>query len=394
MNADPNLSVVSLPPAGVADPAQLVDAAWAAFHSRDWDRAERTWAALRAAFPNMVIGYSAAVTTLRDAGRLEEAAAMAQAALARFPHEATAHCEAAWLVAAQGNHAAAVGLWAGIRERFPEEWVAWFGGARSLRAMGDGAGAEALLGAGAAQFPKQAVLLTEYASAAVQRHDWPEAARRWAVARQNAPDHPAGYVGGGQAARELGAADEAEAILRDAVERFPSDPAASIEYAWVAHRKRDWARAAERWTDVRARFPRHPVGYSAGAQALREAERYQEAEALLREADSLFPDETFGPTELAWLAFVRRDYAEAVRRWEYVRSLFPKLVGGYTEAIHPLRAANRLAEAEQLLVQAILRFPNEASPAIELASLALHRRDWVQADRLFSILRERFPDHI
>jgi tetratricopeptide (TPR) repeat protein len=397
MSADQEAPLITRPqrPAEIqGDPATFIKSAWEAFHSRDWDEAGRRWALLRQKFPDILIGHSAAVTTLREAGRLDDADAMAEQMLQRFPNEPPAHCEQAWLIAARGNHPEAAARWAEVRQRFPNEWVAYFGGARALRETGDTSGAEALLGAGAAKFPTEPVLLTEFASAAVNRRDWVEASRRWATAREHAPNHPGGYTGGARSARELGRYDEADMLLRQAMERLASDATPVIEYAWVSHIQRDWSEAIRRWEQVRTRFPDNLIGYTNGAQALRSAERFDEAESVLLQAAKVFPNETGPVTELAWLAFVRRDFEESVRRWDVVRDRFPNLVSGYLDTVHPLRSLKRTADAERILIQAVLKFPGEFAPAAEIASIALARRDWEQAGRLYAILRDRFPNQI
>jgi tetratricopeptide (TPR) repeat protein len=308
------------------DLGPLINNAWQAFHKRDWDEADRRWARVRERFPDALIGYSAAITTQREAGRLDAAEAMAERMLERFPNEPAALNEQAWLIAARGRHAEAVVRWASIRERFPKEWVPYLGGARALRETGHVAEAETLLRAGTDQFPSELVLLTELAAGATNRRDWPE--------------------------------------------------------------------AIQRWEKVRLRFPAQLSGYTNGAQALRAAERFDDAEALLLQAAEVFPNETGPATELAWLAFIRRDFEESVRRWDVVRNRFPNLISLYLDSVHPLRSLQRIADAERILIQAALRFPGDFGPAAELAAMALVRRDWVQAERLYAILRDRFPNQV
>jgi tetratricopeptide (TPR) repeat protein len=327
MTTDDNVALQVRPAVGQdADPGPLIRSAWEAFHSRQWDEAERRWARLRAEFPDVLIGYSAAVTTLREAGRLDVAEAMAEQVVARFPDQPAALNEQVWLISVRGRHPEAIARWASIRQRFPNEWVPYLGGARAFLAVGDAVGARALLRAGADKFPGELVLLTEL--------------------------------------------------------------------AWVAANRRDWPEAIQCWAEIRTRFPGRLVGYISGAQALRSASRFAEAETLLLQAEQAFPDETGPATELAWLAYVRRDLDEAARRWEAVRTRFPDLISGYLDCVHPLRGLKRLADAERILVQAALRFPNDAAPAMALASLTLSQRDWPQAERLHAILRQRFPDQI
>ena len=69
----------------VSDPTSIIRSAWAAFHGRDWNEASHRRALLRHNFPDILIGYSAAVATLREAGRVDDADAMAEQTLRRFP---------------------------------------------------------------------------------------------------------------------------------------------------------------------------------------------------------------------------------------------------------------------------------------------------------------------
>ena len=48
---------------------------------------------------------------------------------------------------------------------------------------------------------------------------------------------------------------EADELLCAAVARITSNLALHLEYARSAHRRKDWAVAAERWALVRERFP-------------------------------------------------------------------------------------------------------------------------------------------
>src|SRR5947209_267458 len=116
-------------------------------------------------------------------------------------------------------------------------------------------------------------------------------------------------------ARDSGDFAAADALLTEAIERFPAERNLVLEHAWVAHVRHDWPEAAKRWSRVRESHGSYAVGYSAGAAALRETGRFDEAEALLIGAISRFPDEAQPAIEFALVAHARRDWGVAIGRW-------------------------------------------------------------------------------
>src|SRR5207249_2399253 len=103
---------------------------------------------------------------------------------------------------------------------------------------------------------------------------------RWQRVRERHGALSVGYTAGAVALRELGRLDEAAVLLDEAAARFPDEPAPVVERAWLAHHGRDWATANRLWEAVRRQFPGQIAAYTGAAQALREADRLDDAEAL------------------------------------------------------------------------------------------------------------------
>src|SRR4051794_10431068 len=200
------------------------------------------------------------------------------------------------------------------------------GGAASARARGTG---RALL-LQAAKLLRDPGPLVEWALTAHHRRDWAEALKRWNAVRANFPDSGNAYSLGAAALRELGRLDEAEDLLRDAFERSPPDFSLFVERARIAEMRGDMTEAQQRWAALKAAFPRHSLGYTAEARALRHLGLMDAAEALLANALDLFPDDTGVGAEYAWLAQIARDWEGAVNRWEQLRSRHPDLPVGYS----------------------------------------------------------------
>ena len=131
--------------------------------------------------------------------------------------------------------------------------------------------------------------LIEYATLAQRRRDWPEAERRWASIHELFPRNTEAYIGLAVALREQQRFDKAEALFAGAMEAFPDEPPRAIlKYAALAHHRRDWAEAAQRWEVVRTRFPDRADGFRRGAAALACTRRHAEAEALELDANRRF----------------------------------------------------------------------------------------------------------
>jgi predicted Zn-dependent protease len=314
--------------------------------------ARRRWQAVRDRFPTAAAaGIIASTQALRDAGHIEDAEALLAEAIIAFPDDPAAAIEQARLAQVRRDWPDALRRWSAIRQRFPNQPHGYSGAAVAHRQSGEFDAADALLRHAMERFPDLAWLAVEYGWVAHVRHDWPEAVIRWQAVRARVPDTLVGYTSEATALRELGRMEEAEAVLRDAAERFPDDPRVLLDQARLVQARRDWPEAERRWAAVRARLPDEEAGYTSGARALREQGRGDEADQLLREAIARFPERRKPLTEHAWLAHIRRDWPAAVERWAVVRAHFPRHAEAYLQAAHALRGLGRDAEAEPLLVQ-------------------------------------------
>jgi predicted Zn-dependent protease len=195
----------------------------------------------------------------------------------------------------------------------------------------------------------------EHARVAAARRDWPEAYKRWELVRTS-DNHPQGYLGMAQATLGMGRPDEAREILKAARFRFPINPGPAIELARLAEAQGDLAEILECWKVVRDRFPMTPVGHIDGAKALVAAGHIDEAETILRDAADRFKDNPGLLADYARIAHNRRDWPEASRRWEALRTRFPNIQDGYRRGAEALAALGQTAEAEAVRTEQARRF--------------------------------------
>jgi tetratricopeptide (TPR) repeat protein len=375
------------------DAGALIELGLIAHARRDWPEAARRWETVRAVLPDHAIGSILGAHSLREAGQPDAAETLLSAAVDRFPREAAVLTEYAWLASHRRDFPTALQRWEQVRARFPNHLAGYTGAAVALREMQQLDAADAMLADAVAAFPNELTLLLEHAGLAQHRRDWEEAARRWALVRQRAPDHLPGHIASAVALREAGQTDAAEAVLADAVARFPDRIEALTEYAWLAQARQDWPAAVARWRDVREKAPDILTGYVAAAHALRRNGQVEEAERLLAQAIERFPAEAGPLVDYASAAAQRNDWPEAIRRWRIVIERLPEGTAGYQGLAFALRVSQRIEEGEGVLRDAMARFADDAGLPVEYAWLAFARRDWEEALRRWEDVRARFPHH-
>jgi tetratricopeptide (TPR) repeat protein len=160
------------------------------------------------------------------------------------------------------------------------------------------------------------------------------------------------------------------------------------------------ARDEKRWHDViecgarlRAAAPEEPSGYVLPAQAHLTLDEPIDADRLLSDAVTRFPD-----LEHVWgfyvhSARVRSDWPEVVRRSRQTREKFPTSPAGYIHEIFALRSTSRASEALVLIARAQDAFPTAAWPFIDAAWVARAARDWDYAAKAAAICIQKFPEN-
>jgi tetratricopeptide (TPR) repeat protein len=371
------------------DAGLLVEAASLAQTRGLWEDAVHRWENVRTRYPNNLGGYLGGAASLREFGQDEQAEAVLQAGMQHLPSVPYPALDYAWYANRRKDWPEAARRWAYVLEHFPAHGAV--GAASAYREMGDHDRADAVLRQATEQHPSEQVFI-EYARMAQHREDWPEAVLRWESVRSKYPGTSIGYVGSAQALFKAGRSDEADELLRQSTAAFPDDRSTHVEYAQAAYRRKDLPEAIRRWEQVRDRFPEaRDHECVSHAAALREAGRFDDADALLRTADSDFTGHRGILAERAWVAHARGDWSQALTLWQSFRAQFPDDTEGYIGALLSLQRAHRLDEADGLLSGAVDRFPQDQRLCAEHARLAQVRRDWVAAVSRWERLRALCP---
>jgi tetratricopeptide (TPR) repeat protein len=198
--------------------------------------------------------------------------------------------------------------------------------------------------------------------------DWTRAAAEWGALRSRFQDRWAGACGEANALMELHRFDEADALLTATIAKFPAEPVPLCDWAKLTLYTRNWPQAFARWGLVRSRFPDLLDGFRGMGAALRDAGRFDEADAELERGMHEFPDDFWLAYAHARVAHQRGDWPESVRRWRAVSVAFPDMSAGYLGEAEALRRLGKRQEAFGVLQRARALFPDEAAIERELAS--------------------------
>ncbi|WP_428534468.1 tetratricopeptide repeat protein [Rhodopila sp.] len=184
--------------------------------------------------------------------------------------------------------------------------------------------------------------------------------------------------------------DEATMVMRQGQQRSPAEPRFLQGLGQIAQAKGDHDEAVLIFARLRKSFPGVMEGYTSAAESLKATNRLDEAEELVGKAMKNFHSHIAPFLEYARIAMLRRDWEEALRRWDPIRDQFAH-VSGFVGAAQALVQLGRYDAAEQLLQDARYRFGSGPEPLSEYARVAEARGDRAEAARRWNDVLSRFP---
>lgn len=223
----------------------------------------------------------------------------------------------------QDNTPEALALWTKIQRIFPKAPKVYQTVARVLRESSRLEYADIILNEGTRKFPRNFDLWLEYAEIAMERRDVGAAEARWAEIVSRFPNQAAGYSGSGQALIWAGKLDDAESVLLLGRSRFSDDLWSALLYAEVATLRQDWSEAHHRWQTVRSIDPSQVLPWEKMGKCLKELDRIAEAETILAEAITRFPDNEVLAILYTEVICERRSWPETYRAWTDFSRHFP-----------------------------------------------------------------------
>jgi tetratricopeptide (TPR) repeat protein len=255
--------------------------------------------------------------------------------------------------------------------------------ASELRRLGRLDEAEVLLRKALAVEPPHVAALTELGYLARARGDRTAALSAFEAASKAEPKQIGLKVAVACELHQLGRLDEAEALLQQALAVDARHVTALTELGYLARRRGDRTAALTAFEAAAAADPKQAGLKIATSSQLRQIGRLDEAEASLRQALAIEPQNINALTELGYLARARGDRTAALSAFEAASKAEPKQIGLKVAAATELRQLGRLEEAEVMLRQALTIEPQHLPSLLGIGHIARRRGDRASAEAAF-----------
>ncbi len=237
-----------------------------------------------------------------------------------------------------------------------------------------------------------ALLLGEQAKLAEAERDWVTAERCWRDLLAINDENCLAHTGLAAALRAQGQIDAATKILAAAVRSFPKQAGPLHDLARIAELQKDWPTAEHAWREYIALRADVGWSYTSLAAVLRAQGRIDEAVDVLTTAAGRFPEQAGPLVDLARIAEMRQDWAEAIAYWRTITRIKGDHWPWYVALATALRRHGLADDAEDILLAARERFEDAPVLFAEYAKAAEARLDWTEAWRRWETMESRFPD--
>jgi tetratricopeptide (TPR) repeat protein len=184
-----------------------------------------------------------------------------------------------------------------------------------------------------------------------------------------------------------GRTDDAERILREALADDPDNLRIYVELARLRRESGDHAGEMDIYREILARSPHHHAALVSLSDAQLKAEDLVGAEATLREIEQYHPEDLRSVVRLAFINYENRDYAEAAERFQRAVELTPE----QHEIRFFLGIAQRRSGQPDRAVETFERIPPESDHYAEARTqlAALHERQARYSEALAQVEKAR-----
>jgi tetratricopeptide (TPR) repeat protein len=222
---------------------------------QDWAEAAARWGRLRALAPDRMDGTIGEIGALRQLGRLDEADALAEAALRTNPDNIELNSSYAAVAAARQDWRDAADRLRRLLTLAPDNLPAALGLVGALQRQGLLEEAEQVAAAAIERHPDNEPMLSAHAAIASHSKRWDKAVERWQLVYDRCPARTSTYHAYVRALVEADKLVKAEEMAAEAIGFAPMDRALLMQHATIAERRLDVVEAQTRWAAVKRKFP-------------------------------------------------------------------------------------------------------------------------------------------
>lgn len=234
------------------------------------------------------------------------------------------------------------------------------------------------------------------AEAAMKLQAWPEAIGHWQkiLKKYKRRTPPLVYVRLSTAYRRQANYEDAESIVKRGIELHPNYLALHVERAEIATYGLDRSEAISRWKAIIDKF-----GDGAPTRAwiklsrlYRQEQKLNDAERIVKQGLSRYPDSTDLSIEAAKVAAMREEWPKAIRRWQAAidGSDGSAPIEAWLGLSRAQRKKGKLKEAEVTAERGLSENSMDFKLRLESAEIAMAKRDWVMALDRWQFLLDKF----
>jgi tetratricopeptide (TPR) repeat protein len=271
------------------------------------------------------------VKALEALKEFEEAEAILSARIAASPPEFHLLVNFSFLAEHRDNWHEVTKRWRNVEEHFPDFEGGYTGQARAFARAGNTNSALAALHRGLLKLPGSRPLLQHLGWIHEVRNDEDGMIKAYDRYEALFPDDPIPFQRRGDVHRRARRWQDADSMISRGLALHPTHPGLLEVGARLAADRGNWEAALTLWDIFHNSGNKPAITHRERAFLLRRAGRIKDAEAVLREADRLYPEQSQNLADLADTAVEAGDIELALERWHHFRQRFPNDAGAAAE---------------------------------------------------------------
>jgi tetratricopeptide (TPR) repeat protein len=333
-----------------------------------------------ALYPENLVAKIGRAQVLQDQGRLSEAEAAFNKAISAHPDSVVAKTGLAYVLKAQGRLSDAEAVFNEAIAAHPEDIVAKTGRAEVLKAQGRLVEAEAAFDEIISSNPDAVVAKIARAEALKAQGRFLEVEAAYDEAIAAHPENVVAKIGRAEVLKAQGRLLEAEAAFDEVIAAHPDDVVAKIGRADVLKAQGRLLEAEATFSEVIAAHPENVFAQTGRADTLKAQGRLEEAATAFNEVIAAYPENVVAKNGLAEVLKAQGKLLEAEAAFNEVIAAHPENVFAQTGRADILKAQGRLEEAEAAFNEVIAAYPEDVVAKNGLADVLRAQGRLIEAE--------------